>query len=172
MLAEKEMVMKKLRLLLGILIIAAILSSTEPTHATEAAPASDEPGGAGIETLGYLDKVSFRPEDVRYFDLVKGICEPTDDEMVLLERNGFVVTERLTYDDFLHAYLWIYQHDLPVLVTTDAMLHALHDAYSELLMRTEENILSSMIRAFLCELANTCPSTYLMILCRPGYTQM
>ncbi len=141
--------MKKLHSLLGILIVTVILSSTEPICVTQATPVSDEPGGAGVEALGYLDTVSFRPEDARYFDLVKGVCEPTENEMRLLTKNGFVVTERLTYDDFLHAYLWIYQNDLPVLVTTDAMLHALHDAYSELLMRTEEYILSSMIRDIL-----------------------
>lgn len=157
MLVEKEKTMKKPHLHLGILIVAVILNSVVPASASEAVLASDEPGADGIEMLGYLDKVSFRPEEARYFDLVKGICEPTEGEMRLLEQNGFVVTERLTYDDFLHAYLWIYQHDLPVLVTTDAMLHALHDAYSELLMHTEENILSPMLRDILMRTLDNLP---------------
>jgi len=141
--------MKKQHLLFGVLIVVMIISSARRICASETSPVSDQPGGAELEAPEYLDTVSFLPEEARYFDLVKGICEPAEDEMKLLEKNGFVVTKRLTYDDFLHAYLWIYQNDLPVLVTTDAMLHALHDAYSELLMRTEENILSPMLRDIL-----------------------
>jgi len=141
--------MEKLNSLFGILVVAAILSSARPTRSTQAATASDELSRSGVEALEYLDAVSFTPEDARYFDLVNGICEPTEDEMRLLAQNGFVVTERLSYRDFLHAYAWIYQNDLPVLVSTDAMLHALHDAYSDLLMRTEEHILFPMIREIL-----------------------
>lgn len=53
----------------------------------------------------------------------------TLDERSLLERNSFMVTERLSFVDYHSAYYDGYRKDLPVYISSDALLHALHRTY-------------------------------------------
>ncbi len=61
----------------------------------------------------------------------------TQDERDLIGENGFMVTERLSAETFQEAYHDIWHKDLPVAVTTDAILHALHMSYDNVLKDTE-----------------------------------
>jgi len=61
----------------------------------------------------------------------------TQDEIDLIAENGFMVTERLSAETFQEAYNDIWHKDLPVAVTTDAILHALHMSYDNILKETE-----------------------------------
>ncbi|MCB2205326.1 DUF3160 domain-containing protein [bacterium] len=63
----------------------------------------------------------------------------TQDETDLLAENGFMVTERLTAETFQDAYSEIWHNDLPVAVTTDAILHAVHMSYDNILKETERS---------------------------------
>ncbi len=76
-----------------------------------------------------------------YLDSVIALYELTPDELGLLQQNGFVVSERLARPTFGEAYLEIFKRDLPVFVSTDAMLHALHKSYDAILQDTETGIL-------------------------------
>jgi len=62
-------------------------------------------------------------------------------EKSLLKKHGFVVTERLSYPSFGAALAEIYHKDLPVYVSTDALLHALHMSYDAILMNVERSLL-------------------------------
>lgn len=93
----------------------------------------------------YLANVSYDPREAEYFDIVNEAYQLTDEEIALLEQNGFVVSDRLYYEDFIHAYAWIYWQDLPVIITTDSMLQSVHYAFSEILFRTEVQIISPML---------------------------
>jgi hypothetical protein len=66
-----------------------------------------------------------------------------------LQQNGFVVTDRLSWDRFLDAYAWIYAKDLPVLVTTDSLLHSVHQSYDSIAIDIEKNILIPKLRDML-----------------------
>ena len=55
------------------------------------------------------------------------------DELSKLQKNHFVVSERLSFDCFGRALHDIYQKDLPVFVTSDAILYALHFSYDRIL---------------------------------------
>jgi len=65
----------------------------------------------------------------------------TEDEKSLLAKNGFVVTERLQKDSFGSQFADIYHKDLPVYISSDAILHAFHASYDKILKDTELNIL-------------------------------
>ena len=65
----------------------------------------------------------------------------TDYEKELLGRHNFMVTERLSYTDFWSAYKDVYQKDLPVFISTDALLHAVHMSYDAILKDLERNII-------------------------------
>ncbi|GMV40995.1 MAG: hypothetical protein AMXMBFR64_27110 [Myxococcales bacterium] len=73
----------------------------------------------------------------------------TDAERQRLAANGFVVSERLAYQSHGAALLDIFQKDLPIFVTADMVLHALHASYDALLAETEQTTLLPTIRAAL-----------------------
>ncbi len=89
----------------------------------------------------FAQDLTFDPETAQYFDLVHAAMLLNDEEMDLLTQNGFVVTDRLNWTRFVEAYAWIYKNDLPVIVTSDSILHAVHQSYSNLLQELESNVI-------------------------------
>jgi hypothetical protein len=65
----------------------------------------------------------------------------TADEKTLLGRHGFVVTERLRSKSFGDAFYDVYKADLPVFISTDAILHALHMSYDMILIESEKEVI-------------------------------
>ena len=94
----------------------------------------------------------------QYFDSINLRYNLTAAEQSLLNKNGFVVTERLKPYSFANGYLQIYSYDLPVFVSTDAILHALHMSCDALLMQVETNVLSEKLDTLLSALHNQLPS--------------
>ncbi len=94
-------------------------------------------------------KLSFDPTTATYFDLVDEAFELNAEETSALTANGFMVSERLSWPTMAEALLEVYQKDLPVLVTTDMILQALHASYDEILKRMEMSILYDTLLATL-----------------------
>ena len=88
----------------------------------------DSAGSAGI------DRAAFGQQVDAHFRL-------TDGEKQAALRNGFVVTERLTYASFGDALIDIYHADLPVYVSADSILHAIHASYDSILLAAEVSVL-------------------------------
>lgn len=61
----------------------------------------------------------------------------TAHEIFLLRNHGFMVSERLKSHSFGNAFLEIFHKDLPVFISTDAILHALHFSYNRILKDVE-----------------------------------
>ncbi|AFN73621.1 hypothetical protein MROS_0377 [Melioribacter roseus P3M-2] len=81
--------------------------------------------------------IGYNIDGAKYFDSIKIKYELTEDEIELLKKNGFVVTERISGADFLHIYLDLYKNDIPAIVTTDAILNAFHLSYDVILKEVE-----------------------------------
>ena len=66
-----------------------------------------------------------------------------DEERALLDKNGFVIADDGDHfgDTFLGGWLRIFQADLPLYVTADALLHAIHRSYDAILKDIELSIL-------------------------------
>ncbi len=88
-------------------------------------------------------------QNIHYLDSVILKLELTNDELDLLRENMFFVTERLSYNNFGHAFHTVYNYDLPVFITTDAVLHALHMSYNQILKTMEREIMSANLEVFL-----------------------
>lgn len=73
----------------------------------------------------------------------------TDYEKSLIEKHGFMVSERLSYPSFGSALLDVYTRDLPVFVSTDAVLHALHMSYDAVLKDIERTTLIPQLKQLL-----------------------
>ncbi|MFH1194739.1 MAG: DUF3160 domain-containing protein [bacterium] len=65
----------------------------------------------------------------------------TDHERKLIEKHGFVVTERLQKTSFGSQMLDVWQKDLPLYISVDAILHAFHMSYDAILKETEVNVI-------------------------------
>ncbi|MBN1183614.1 MAG: DUF3160 domain-containing protein [Bacteroidales bacterium] len=79
--------------------------------------------------------------DIYYLDSVLLKYELTTDEIELLEKNHFMVSERLNIISFGEAYADIFHKDLPVFLSTDAILHALHRSYDQILIDIEKSVM-------------------------------
>ncbi|HEX2962768.1 MAG TPA: DUF3160 domain-containing protein [Ignavibacteriales bacterium] len=82
----------------------------------------------------------------------------TSGEKSLLDKNGFMVTERVHFNTFQIAFREIYNRDLPVMITSDAVLHAFHMSYDKILMDVENDVLIPELKSFLKSLHENLPA--------------
>ena len=79
--------------------------------------------------------------DYEYFDTISDYLKLTSDEVALLVQHKFMVSERLSFPTILHALDSIYRSDLPVFVSTDCILEAIHRSYDVILKTLEKDLL-------------------------------
>jgi len=96
--------------------------------------------------------------DVSFLDSVLLKYKLSNDEISLLNKNHLVVSERMNFNTFGHALHDIYIKDLPVFLTTDAVLHALHMSYDRILMDLEISILEPKLKDIVNKLYKAYPS--------------
>jgi hypothetical protein len=91
-------------------------------------------------------------------------------EKSLIEQHGFMVSERLSTPSFGSAFRDIYHKDLPAFVSSDALLHAWHMSYDEILKDVETSLLIRRLDTLLAALHGRLPAaTYSG---NPGMRQM
>lgn len=127
-------------------------ASPDPLPATPPAPLVAPEFGVDA-ARAYRTQVDYAPTDATYFDLINQKLPLADAELTLLTQQGFVLSERWSWQRFVEAYAWIYWQDLPVLVTTDSLLHTVHQSYDDLLTDLELALLIPQLRTILRETA-------------------
>lgn len=93
----------------------------------------------------YLDGLGFDPTKAAHFDTVSQKLGLTPDELALFKKQGFVSIDLGRRHTFASAYFQVYSQDLPVLVTTDSIMHALHKSYDAILMDLEMGVFTRTI---------------------------
>lgn len=88
-------------------------------------------------------------DEALYADSVESHYHLTPYERSLLARHGFMVTERVRPESFGQAYTDVWHYDLPVFVSTDAILHALHMSYDLILQEVEAGLLAPRLETLL-----------------------
>ncbi len=106
-----------------------------------------------------------------YFDSINTKYNLTDYEKSLLQQNGFVVSERLKANSFGGAFLDIFQKDLPVFVSTDAILYALHMSYDNILKDVELSVLIDSVKGMLTQMHSGLPGLEATYSSNPRMTQ-
>jgi hypothetical protein len=91
----------------------------------------------------YVEQLSFDPTEAEFYDRVKDKLALKDAEIATFQKNGFVSIDLNARHCMVSAYNEIYMKDLPVLVTTDSILHALHRSFDDILMQMEMGELSA-----------------------------
>ncbi len=80
-----------------------------------------------------------------YMDIVDKALKMTPAEKKKLAEQGFMVSGRLQFDTMAQALLKVYEKDLPILVTSDMILQALHESYDDILKTLEHAVLVQTI---------------------------
>lgn len=85
----------------------------------------------------FVGNLHLNNNSAQYFDSIAIKYGLTDAEKSSIQQNGFMVSERLSEPAMGQALLDIFQKDLPVFVSTDAILHAFHISYDRILKDVE-----------------------------------
>jgi hypothetical protein len=101
-------------------------------------PAGTFAKGAATQFVGAL-----------YSDSIQIKYGLTTFERSLIEKNGFMVSERLSRESFGKAFEEIYNQDLPVFVSTDAILDALHMSVDGIIQDIEMSVLIPKLTSLL-----------------------
>jgi hypothetical protein len=102
----------------------------------------------------FLSKYQTDISNALFFDEADELYKFTDYEMSLIEKHGFMVTERVEYNNFQQAFYEIFNNDLPVYLSADAILYAYHKSFQKILMELEENEFAPGIEESLEEMKN------------------
>lgn len=103
---------------------------------------------------------SIPARDFLYLDSIKIKLKLTPDELSLLQRNGFMVSERLSYNNFITALNDVWVKDLPVFISTDAILYALHAGYDTFACVFEKAALKPAVEQIITAMNDSFPALY------------
>ena len=96
----------------------------------------------------------------------------TEYERTLIEAHGFMVSERLKRQSFGAALDEIFTYDLPVFVSSDAVLHAVHMSYDAMLKQVEQYMLGQKLDSLLEALHHQLPALAVRYNGYPAMKQM
>jgi hypothetical protein len=97
----------------------------------------DELRAKTVKPREFAGDLSFDPTKAAHFDRLNKKFQLTDPEIAILKKQGFVSLDMNKRFSFASAYFAIYSADVPVFVSTDSIMHALHKSYDEILMDME-----------------------------------
>ncbi len=89
--------------------------------------------------------LAFDPTTVPYFELIADELKLTGSEVATFRERGVVSIDHQRPYSMGSVYYAIYTRDLPVLVTSDSILHAFHRSYDDVLKSLETSLFSYVI---------------------------
>jgi hypothetical protein len=94
--------------------------------------------------------LGYDPASATWLDSIqKSALALNEAELSLYKKNGFVISGRQTFAHFFDGYKAIYAMDLPVYVSADSILYALHKSYDGILKSVEEGYLEREVQSLL-----------------------
>ena len=152
----------------------AAVPSTSPTATPAASPAKRlapddrafqtrftamlrSDGGTDYETLADTYPVAtetraglaYEPTAAAYDPEIRAAFHLTLAEEAALSERGFMVSDRARADFPAEIYRQVFVADLPVLITADSILHALHRSFDGILQDLEQHLLSPLLSEWL-----------------------
>ena len=100
----------------------------------------------------YINKLSFDPEKLTYYNQITKIFPLSEEEKNYLRKNGFIPVRKHTTETFGTAYYYIYTKDLPLFISSDSILQALHTSYDEILKELEDSLFTEIFAEMLDEM--------------------
>lgn len=136
-----------------------VVPGTSPNETAERARISAAlTAVAGLDASGLLAQfpsgrastLSYDPRSAGNLDLIrKSALGLNAAEEEVLGRNGFVISDRRRFPTFSYGYANIYADHLPLFVSADSILYAVHRSYDEILKAIEVASLRGELRTML-----------------------
>ena len=120
----------------------------------QAASTADAPANAAEFASrwkpAYVPALGYDPLQAKGVDLLMGShLALNDQEKTLLAKRGFVISARQSFPTFFYGYKSIYADDLPLFISADSILHAVHKSYDAILKQVEVTSLLSDLDSLL-----------------------
>lgn len=119
----------------------------------------------------FTGNINVSYQDIFYFDSIDAKYNLTEFEKSLIHDHGFMVSQRLSQQSFGQILLDIHSKDLPVFVSTDAILYAYHVSYDRILREVELGYLIGKVDNLLLSLRNSFPQLVTEYSSTPGMDQ-
>ncbi len=120
----------------------------------------------------FENNINVNYQDVFYFDSIDAKYNLTGFEKSLIQDHGFMVSQRLSKKSFGEILLDIHHNDLPVFVSTDAILYTYHVSYDRILREVELGYLIDKVNSLLGSLKNSFPQLVNNYSSEPGMLRM
>ncbi|MEQ9501258.1 MAG: DUF3160 domain-containing protein [Deltaproteobacteria bacterium] len=141
--------------LVALLVAAPSVAAAQDTGAFDVYRTrfTDLSGTAFLQELPKPDraKLGFDPTKAEYFDTVAKELKLTREERDIFKKHGLVSVDHGVRYSFGASYYAIYARDMPVFITTDSILHAVHKSYDDILMQLETSYLAPTIQDVLTQ---------------------
>ena len=129
--------------------VDAALAETEAVTAEALASRASLPFSAGP---------TYDPTQAEFMELIQGSDLALDAaELAVLGERGFVISDRHPFPNFVYGYELIYAADLPLYVSADSILHAVHQSFDSLLLGIERDLLIPSLEALLTSIRSRLP---------------
>jgi hypothetical protein len=96
-----------------------------------------------------LAGMPYDPLTADYLDVIQAEVGLSEEQLSLLANHGFVVLDDERHYSFEGAYASLYAADLPMLITSDSLLYALHRSFDRILMELESTVLEGEMQQML-----------------------
>lgn len=91
--------------------------------------------------LSFRDDLGYDPTQATGLGLITSELALTPAELDAVEERGFAITAGHEFPTFTYGYATIYAADLPVYISADSILYAVHRSFDAFLMDVEERAL-------------------------------
>ena len=111
-------------------------------------PSDVFPDAWDSETQTNVSPQGGQSRDIKKVDFIELVVEElalTDQHLSQLLRDGVILRRMQSDFSFPAAYYSIYVRDLPLLVTTDSVLHAVHRSFDEIVDETESTMIQPVL---------------------------
>lgn len=119
----------------------------------------------------FLNQIPAQTQTALYLDDIEIKYLLSDYEKSLIEKNGFMVSERLKTTTLGDALRDIFYKDLPLFISTDAILHSLHVSYDKILKDVELGYIIPKLTEILDKLQKQIPALKAQYSSIPGMTK-
>jgi hypothetical protein len=113
----------------------------------------DAAGFAAKTNVPFTDLGSYDTSATTGMDLIqKSTLALNDQELAVLAKRGFVVSGRQAFPTFAYGYVSIYAADLPLYISADSILNAVHESYDSILQGIEQTWLEHDLDSLLASM--------------------
>ena len=119
---------------------SATLSAEQKTEVDRLTALQTESAGLTADQLlarravPFQAQLGYDPKTAKNLDLIQASALKLDAaELAALGKNGFVISDKRRYPHFGYGYKTIYSQDLPVYISADSILQAVHQSYDDML---------------------------------------